>query len=175
MRNFLMAATALTLAAPAMAQPAPAHGPRGHEKLDPRDEDIVRAIPSRGEIGAVGDAAARAADAILSVPIGPIVEAANPGRRMSRREREETLGDKAAHGDPYFRDRMHDQIAVASVTAGVLADQMAVMTPVLRRTLEDAEHRVQDAMRGLPPPRDYDRRDRDDQDDGDGPDGPEPY
>jgi hypothetical protein len=130
--------------------------PRDDQRMDPRDRDIVRAIPQRGEIEAVGDVAARSIDAILSVPIGPLIEAANPGRRLSRREREETLGDRAARSDPYVRERMRDQIAVASIAMGALAEQMAVMTPVLRRTLEDAERRVEDAARGIPP-RDYDR------------------
>jgi hypothetical protein len=180
MRKILMAATGLAaFAAPATAQQAPIpddaeigpvsaqvdaridqwrgrDDPRGDERIDPRDRDIVRAIPRRGEIEAVGDVAARSIDAILSVPIGPLIEAANPGRRLSRREREETLGDRAARSDPYVRERMRDQIAVASIAMGALAEQMAVMTPVLRRTIEDAERRVEDAARGIPP-RDYDR------------------
>jgi hypothetical protein len=172
LRKFLMATAGLAaLAAPAAAQTAPepnvGEAPVLSEAeaappLDPRDEEIVRSLPNPREIEIVGDAAARAADAILDTPVGPLREAIE-GRRLSRREREETLGDRAAKNDPYFRDRMRDQIGVASVAVGVLAEQMAVMTPVLRRTLEDVERRVEDAARGIPP-RDYDRRDDPDRD-----------
>jgi len=170
LRKFLLAAMAVSLAAPVFAEqaqiPEVPNADRVPESveapLDPRDEAIIRSMPQQREIEAVGDAVDRTLDAVLDVPIGPIVEAANPGKRMSRREREETLGDRAGRDDPYFRDRMRDQIAIASVAVGVLAEQMAVMAPVFRRTLEDVERRVEDAARGLPP-RDYDRRDpRDD-------------
>lgn len=123
---------------------------------DPRDEEILRSVPGPAEIEAVTDVAANTVDAILATPIGPIREAIE-GRRLSRREREETLGDRARRDDPYFRERMRDQMAVAGVAVGVLAEQMAVMTPVLRQTLEEATRRVEEAARGMPP-RNYDRR-----------------
>lgn len=175
MRKFLMVTVGLAaLSAPALAQQPAADAARPIEavdlpasnaaepELDPRDEAIVRSMPDRREIEAVTDTAARAADAILDVPVGPLREAIE-GRKLSRREREETLGDRAAKDDPYFRDRMRDQIGVASVAVGALAEQMAVMAPVLRRTLEEVERRVEDAARGVPP-RDYDRRDDPDRD-----------
>lgn len=123
---------------------------------DPRDEEILRSVPGPAEIEAVTGVAANTVDAILATPIGPIREAIE-GRRLSRREREETLGDRARRDDPYFRERMRDQMAVAGVAVGVLAEQMAVMTPVLRQTLEEATRRVEEAARGMPP-RNYDRR-----------------
>jgi hypothetical protein len=126
------------------------------KRMDPRDEAIVRSVPDRREIEDVSHAAGRMADAILDTPVGPLREAIE-GRRLNRRERQETLGDRAAKDDPYFRERMRDQIGVASVAVGALAEQMAVMAPVLRQTLEDVERRVEDAARGVPP-RDYDRR-----------------
>ncbi|MBA3678181.1 MAG: hypothetical protein H0W74_12400 [Sphingosinicella sp.] len=126
-------------------------------RMDPRDEAIVRSMPDRREIEDMTGVAARAADAILDTPVGPLREAIE-GRKLSRRERQETLGDRASKDDPYFRERMRDQIGVASVAVGALAEQMAVMAPVLRRTLEDVERRVEDAARGVPP-REYDRRD----------------
>jgi len=124
--------------------------------IDPRDEAILRAVPGPQELERVGDVTAATVDAILDVPIGPLREAIE-GRRLSRREREETLGDHARKDDPYFRERMRDQITIASAAVGVLAEQMAVMTPVLRQTLEDAQRRVEEAARGVPP-REYDRR-----------------
>lgn len=151
MRKFLIGAAALAVAAPAAGQPAPAPYP------DPRDEEIARAIPQPHELEAMGEVLDRTMDAVLAVPIGPIVEAANPGRPMSRREREETLGERAGRDDPYYRERLRSQIGAATAGMGVLAEQMAVLTPVLRRTLEDVSRRIEDAARGVPP-RGYGRR-----------------
>ncbi|HWH18786.1 MAG TPA: hypothetical protein VNT77_10725 [Allosphingosinicella sp.] len=162
MRKIMIAAAGVTaLAASAAAQqpapPARPDAPARTAPMDPRDEEIVRSIPDPREVEAVGAAAGRAMDAILDMPVGPLREAIE-GRRLSRREREETLGDHAAKDDPYFRERMRDQLAVAGVAVGVLAEQMAVMTPVLRQTLEDVERRVEEAVR-TPPPHDYGRGD----------------
>lgn len=155
MRKILITATALAAAAPLAAQPAPAPYP------DPRDEEIVRSLPTQPEINAMGEVLDRTVDAVLDVPIGPIVEAASPGRPMSRREREETLGERASRGDPYYRERLRGQIGAVSAGMGVMVEQMAVLTPVLRAALEDVQRRMDDAVRGLPPRdygRDYDRR-----------------
>lgn len=159
MRKILITTAALAVAAPAVAQQQlpNAQGPVVAAPLpDPRDEEIRRSLPDPRELEAMGNVATRTMDAILDVPIGPLREAVE-GRKLSPREREETIGDHARRDDPYFRERMRDQMGVATVALGALAEQMAVMTPVLRRTLEDVERRVEDAVRGLPP-RDYDRR-----------------
>lgn len=155
MHKFLIAAAGIAaLAAPAAAQQQQPEtdGPDAvaPAAVDPRDEEIVRSLPDGREISEMGEVAARAADAILDVPVGPLREAIE-GRKLSRREREETLGDHAAKNDPHFRDRIRDQMATASVAMGALAEQMAVVAPVLRRTLEDVERRMEDAMRGVPP------------------------
>lgn len=168
MRKYLMAAAGMAaFAAPAAAQqqPVPQAAPEVYtpeadtpqsdsraapQRMDPRDEAIVRSLPEQREIEAMGDRAVGVVDAIMNVPVGPLREAIE-GRRLSRREREETLGDVAHRDDPYYRERMRDQIAVASVAVGVLAEQMAVMAPVLRRTLEDTTRQIEDAARGLPP------------------------
>jgi hypothetical protein len=165
--KLLISAAVLGLGAPALAQQpvtvAPGAQPHPGERVDPldlppqeraipvdpRDEELIRGMPNSQDVGQVGEVASRAADAILDVPIGPLREAIE-GRRLSR-EREETLGQRAAKNDPYFRDRMRDQIDVATVAVGALAEQMAVMTPVLRRTIEDVEQRIEDAAHGLPP------------------------
>ncbi|HWH23144.1 MAG TPA: hypothetical protein VNT25_07660 [Allosphingosinicella sp.] len=157
MRNrLILIAAAAGLAAPAIAQqPAPnaartnsAQAPAAQSAPRPAD-DIRAQLPAKEELERVGEVAARAADAILEVPIGPLREAVE-GRKLSKKEREETLGDHAAKDDPYFRERMRDQMAVATVALGALAEQMAVMTPILRQTLEDAQRRVEEAARGLP-------------------------
>jgi hypothetical protein len=160
LRKFLIAAASVAaIAGPAAAQeqsvPQAAPVAPAQPQRDPRDEAIVRSLPDQREIEAMGDRAVDVVDALMKVPVGPLREAIE-GRKLSRREREETLGDVAGKDDPYFRERMRDQMAVASVAVGVLAQQMAVMAPVLRQTLEDATRRIEDAARGMPP-RDYDR------------------
>lgn len=165
MRRFLLTATSsLALAAPAFAQNGPVAdvtvqalpdaGQAAQQDDDWRDDArnsgddrIEGSLPPRGEIEAMSDVASRTVDAVLDVPIGPIVEAANPGRRLSRREREETLGDRASRNDPYFRDRVRGEIGAASVGVNAAMRQIAILTPVLQRTMEDAARRIEDAVR----------------------------
>lgn len=148
MRKFLIAAAAFAAAAPALAaQPAPQAAPA--PAVDPRDEEIRRNLPNPAEMKQMGEATARMMEAMMDVPIGPLREAAE-GRKLSRREREETIGDHARRGDPQFKERMRDQIGLATVAMGALAEQMVVMAPVLRRTLEDVERRMEAAARTVP-------------------------
>lgn len=132
---------AISLAAPAAAQSEP---------VDPRDRELVDALPDPREMEAMGEVLGRTVDAVMDVKVGPIVEAIDPERRMDPRERERTLGDMAAEDDPYYRERMQDEIAAASVGMAVLAERLAVLAPVLRETMEDVERRLDDAMRGVP-------------------------
>jgi len=160
LRKILMAAATLAIAGPAAAQqqqvPNAQTGVVPAPLPDPRDEELRRSLPDPRELKELGETATRAVDALMNVPIGPLREAVE-GRKLSPKERQETLGDHARKDDPYIRERMRDQMGVATVTLGVLAEQMAVMTPVLRRTLEEAQRRVEEAARGTPP-RNYDRR-----------------
>ena len=147
MRKLIIAASALAFAAPAAAQPH-----------DPRDEEIVRALPHPGEVEEIADTVGRVAEAILDVPIGPIADAVDPYRR--RHHRDETLGDVASRDDPYVRERIRDQVGAATVGLGVAIEELAVLTPVLRRSLEDATRRMEDAIehgRRRSRDRDYDR------------------
>ena len=154
MRKLIIAASTFALAAPAFAQAYP----------DPRDDEVVRSLPAPGEIDAMGDRVGAIADAILDTPVGPLREAIE-GRRLSRRERDETLGDVASRDDPYARDRVRDEIAIASAGVGSAVEQLAVLTPVLRRSLEDAARRMEDAMARSRAHRDDRRYDPDVEDD----------
>ena len=155
MRKLIVAASAfvpLALAAPAAAQPGP----------DPRDEEIVRALPSADELAEVGETLGRVTEALMDIPVGPILDAVDPYRRG--RHRDQTLGDVASRGDPYARERVRDQVEAATVGAGAAMEGIAVVTPVLRRSLEDAVIRMEDAMRRPDRSRDRDERDRDERD-----------
>jgi len=155
-RKLIFAFSALGLAAPAVAQDAPVPpAPRA-----PADEEMVRNLPDPREIEAVGDALGRVADVLMDVKVGPIAEAVDPGRKTSRRERERTLGDVASRDDPYLRERIRDSIEAMSAGLGGMIEQLAVLTPVLRRTLEDTRERVGEAIRDRGSRRD-DARDHD--------------
>lgn len=148
MRKLIIAASVLALAAPAAAQPYP----------DPRDEEIARSLPHPGEVETIGRTMEDVTDAILDVDVGPVVDAIDRSRGYPpRRYRDRTLGDIASRDDPYARERIREQIGVATVGAGAAVREMAILTPILRRSLEDAARRMEDAMRG----RRYDRRDGD--------------
>ena len=155
MRKLIIAASvAAAAAAPAAAQP------------HPDDEDVIRRLPPPGEIEAIGDALGRVADVLMDVDIGPLADAIDPVRARHRGPRRETLGDLASRDDPYARERIRDSIGAATVGLEAAMRQLAVLTPALRHSIEDAERRVDEAMRRAPRghDRDYDRdhdRDRD--------------
>ena len=156
MRKLIIAVSAVAFAVPAAAQPRP----------DPRDEEMTRRLPPPGEIEEIGDRLGRVADAVMDVDVGPVVDAVDPERRRYRRHREETLGDIASRDDPYARERIRGSIGAATYGIEAAIRQLAILTPVLRRSIEDASRRMDDAMRGraYPRDRDWDRdvdRDRD--------------
>ena len=145
MRNFLIGAAALAIAGPAAAQPA-------NPPVDPRDAEIVRSIPHPAEIEAVGETMDRVVGAVLDVPIGPLVDAidaADPEGRKYRRQhrRDETIGDVAGRDDPDFEERLRDQIHGVTVGMGVMAEQLAVMAPEMRRAIERATDDIDRAVR----------------------------
>ena len=152
MRKLIIAMAALASAAPALGQP--------HH--DPRDAEIVRQLPHPGEIERMGDAIGRTTEALMDIDIGPIADAMDPYHRRYRHGRRETLGDIASRRDPYARERIRDEIGAISVGLGAAAHQLAVMTPVLRHSLEEAIRGMEEAIarsrHARPYDRDYDRR-----------------
>jgi hypothetical protein len=158
-RKLIIALAALAAAAPAAAQTYP----------DPRDDDWARRLPPPQEVERIGDAIGAATDALMDVDVGPLADAVDPYGRHYRRRGRETLGDLASRRDPYARERMRDEIGAVTIGLGAAVEQMTVLTPILRRSLEDATRRMEEAIaRGRyarPYDRDYDRRDdpRDDE------------
>ncbi|HYG47059.1 MAG TPA: hypothetical protein VD846_03865 [Allosphingosinicella sp.] len=151
MRKLIIAMTALAAASPALAQ--------SHH--DPHGDDIVRRLPPPHELERIGDSLGRATEALMDVDVGPVADALDPYHRRYRHGRRETIGDLASRRDPYARERVRDQIGAVTVGLGAAMEQVAVMTPILRRSLEDATRRMEDAIaRGRasrPYERDYDR------------------
>lgn len=133
MRKLILAATLVAAAGPLAAQPARRSAP----------------LPPPGAIGQMGDRVADAADAMMDVDVGPVMDALDPGRP----HRQRTLGDVATRRDPYARERMHDDIARTSARLNATARELAAMTPVLLRSFDDARRRLKAAMRAPAPPR----------------------
>jgi hypothetical protein len=148
LRKLIIALTALAAAAPAFAQPP----------YDPRDDDIVRRLPPPQEVERIGDSLGAASEALMDVDVGPVADALDPYHRRYRHGRRETLGDLAGRRDPYARERMRAEIGAVTIGLGAAVEQMAVMTPVLRRSLEDSIRRVEDAIARGRYARPYDRR-----------------
>ena len=136
MRKLIIAVTALAAAAPLAAQPV----------SDPRDEEIVRRLPPPQEVERIGDALGAATEALMDVDVGPIADALDPYHRRYRHGRRETLGDLAARRDPYARARMRSEIGAVTLGLGAAVGEMAVLTPVLRRSLEDSIRRMDEAI-----------------------------
>lgn len=143
MRKYLIAVSALALAAPAVAQPY----------ADYRD-DVRSTIPSPAEAEAMGHVMGDVAGAIMDVDVGPVVDAVDPYGRHRRGYRDRTLGEIASRGDPYARERMQRSIGAMGGVMGAMAAQAAILAPVLERSMADFERRIAYAMRGLPG-RDY--------------------
>jgi hypothetical protein len=131
-----IAATAF-IAAPAAAQPRD-HAP-GPPRARPGElvEDYAPAVD-------------RAADALMNVDVGPIVDAVHPYGRHHRR----TLRELAQRNDPDFERRMHATIYGTAATMGRAADAFAVAEPALRRAVRQFEQDMAAAIAapGAPPP-----------------------
>jgi hypothetical protein len=149
LRHLILTAAAIAgLSSAAQAQSSPSF---------PRelDRDIVRSLPSPGEVEVMTDVAGRAAEAILDVPLGGVVRAIDPRSRVGR---DDTLADMS--GDPYVRERVRDSVDGLAVGMGDMISRVAVVAPELRRALASIEHSLGRAMDGSRD-RDYDRRYRD--------------
>ena len=153
MRLFLLAASLLAFAAPA------AYAQSSQTFPSEMDEDIVRSLPHPGEVEDMADTAGRAAEAILDVPVGGVVRAIDPTRRVRR---DDTLEDVMGRRDPYLRERIRNSTDEIAVGMGDIVAQMAVVAPELRRALAGVEQSLERSMRDVRERRrvrDDDRRD----------------
>ena len=134
MRPMLIAfAAAAFIAAPAAAQD--------------READSIR-----GAAGAIHEAAPaidRAADAMLNLDIGPVLDAARPYGPPIRHHR--TLREMAHRNDPYFEQHMRESIYGSSARASRVLDALAASEPALRQSLYQMEANMRAAMRGAAP------------------------
>jgi hypothetical protein len=129
MRLLLIAAASAFVAVPAAAQP-----PRPGERI----QDYAPAID-------------RAADAMLNLDVGPIMDAVDPYGRHHRR----TLSEMARRDDPDFDRRMHATIYGTAGRMARAADAFAAAEPALRHALNQFENDMAAALAAPPPPRRY--------------------
>jgi hypothetical protein len=115
-----------------IALPASAQPPRPSERI----QDYAPALD-------------RAADAMLNLDLGPILDAVDPYRPHYRR----TMRDMARRDDPDFERRMHATIYDTAATMGRAADAFAAAEPALRRAITRFERDMAAAMAAPPPPR----------------------
>lgn len=151
MRRLILTVSLLVLAAPAAYAQSSQSFPRE------MDEDIVRSLPHPGEVEAMADTVGRAAEAMLDVPIGGVVGAIDPSRRVHR---DSTVEEVIGEDDPYMRERIRDSASGLAAGMGDMMAQVAVMAPELRRALAGLEHSLERSMRNVRErryERDYDR------------------
>ena len=139
MYKLLIAAAATAFAAPAFAQDA--------APVDPLEEKIVRAIPEPEQIEAMAPALDRLFAALLTVDVGPIIDAADPDRRRPDYGRSgRTLGALGRRDDPYFEERMRSNIYGATADMGRMMGAFAAAAPSLARSLREMERALGTAM-----------------------------
>jgi hypothetical protein len=145
MRLLVLGLPFLALAAPVAAGP-----------VDPVDAEIARALPSQGELDALGAVLGRVTGALMDVEIGGILDAIDPagGDAWKKEERARTIGDLAGAGDPYAKERVQRSVETATSSMGDVMADIAILAPRLLRTFESASRDIEDAARDLPG-RDY--------------------
>jgi hypothetical protein len=136
LRKLIIAATALAFAAPAFAQPA---------YVDPRDRELIESLPHPYEVEEMGDRLGHAVGAIVEVPVGGVINAIDP---YARAHPDTSIADVAGRDDPYFRERMQDQVAGISLKMADMVRGMAVAAPALRRSLDEIERSLGRAFDG---------------------------
>lgn len=132
MSKLLVAAAAGLFAAPALAQTPP---------VDPLEEEIRQAMPEPGQVEAMAPALDRLLGALLTVDVGPIIDAADPYRRRPDYGRPgRTLGALGGRDDPYFEDRLRSSIYDATEKTGRMMGAFAAAAPALARSLREMEN-----------------------------------
>lgn len=141
----------LVAAAMAFAVPAAASAQSSSTFPEEMDEEIVRSLPHPGEVEEMADVAGRAAEAIIDVPIGGVIQAIDPTRRVRR---DDTIADVSR--DPYLRDRIRDSVDDVAIGMGDMMARVAVLAPALRRSMADLERNLDRAINDGRRGRDYD-------------------
>ncbi|MDQ8756770.1 hypothetical protein RCO27_11075 [Sphingosinicella sp. LHD-64] len=149
MNKLLIACVFAALAAPASAQ-------------DLHDGDLTRNLPSSRDVEAMAPAIDRMAGALMTVDVGPMMDAVDPlARHPGYGVPGRTLGALGRHNDPYFDERVRGAIYGGTAQAGAMMDAFAAMLPALQRSLDEVQRGIGDAVdqyhrRGYASDRGYD-------------------
>lgn len=139
---------AAALAAALLAGPAAAQ-PDYQRPLNERD--VRAALPSPQEIESMGAAMDRMVGALMTIDIGPIIDAADPDRRNPDYGRPgRTLGEMGRRDDPYFDQRVRAGIRGATTGMHQMVAAFANVAPQLQRSIEEMSRAIDGAMRGIP-------------------------
>jgi hypothetical protein len=141
LRNLILAAGLLSLAAPAAAQPRP------HQPYPPPPTRLDERLPGPYEVDRIGTMIERVTDALLDVDVGPVADAIDPYRRYDPRRGPDTLGELATRRDPYARRRLHAEIEDTTAGLGAATREVAAMTPLVRMAIADTARRIDEAVR----------------------------
>lgn len=167
----------IALGIAALAAPAAAQGPY--------DDDLTRNLPSSRDVEAMAPALDRMVGALMTVDVGPMIDAVDPLARSPGYGRPgRTLGALGRRDDPYFDRRVRGAIYGGTAQAGRMMDAFAAMMPALQRSMHEMQRGIGaavDQYRSGADPRYDDRYDHGryegdtpwDAPDDDGPWGPE--
>ena len=138
MRKLALALTVAALAAPAFAQETP---------RDPLADRIANAVPPAEAVEAIAPALDQALGALLSVDVGPLIDAADPYRRRHDYGRPgRTLGNMGRRDDPYFEERMRDSIYRTTADMGRMMGAFAAAAPSIAASLRQFERAMEAAI-----------------------------
>jgi len=136
MRSVLLPVCALAFASPALAASPPSDAQRETQVM----ADTLNRPETQAALAGSLDAML---GAILDMRVDGIAKAMEPlnkGRKMKLHGR--TVREMAAHDDPHFEARMHDQSHAAISSMGALASAFAAIVP----QIEAAARKMEDAL-----------------------------
>jgi hypothetical protein len=139
LRNLILAAGLLCLAAPAAAQPRPNHP----APYPPPPTRLDRRLPPPDQVERIGTMMERVTDALLDVNVGPVADAIDPYRHRGP----ESLGDLATRRDPYARRRLHGEIEDTTAGLGAATRRLTAMAPLVAMAIADTRRQIDDAVR----------------------------
>jgi hypothetical protein len=130
---FIAIAATAFIAAPAAAQDHEADSVRG----------------AAGAVEQMAPAMDRAANAMLDLDVGPLMDAARPYGPHVRHHH--TLRQIARRDDPYFERHMRDSIYGATARTARTLNAIALAEPAMRQALFQMETSLRAAIAGVPP------------------------
>lgn len=111
--------------------------------------DMVRKMNDPAFQNGVADMVGGMVQAVMSMKVGPVINAANkvdPRGRYRRAHPNATVGDMVSRGDPHVADRVAGQTRAATRSMGVMASGMARMMPVMVEMARDMGAQMEKSM-----------------------------